>query len=79
MIAISNKGGLVGTAEGSCEGLIALEPAGDGGFGYDPVFFLPELGKTMAQLPPGEKHKISHRGRAVAAVEPILRNAVAGE
>jgi XTP/dITP diphosphohydrolase len=63
----------VGTAEGSCEGIIATEAAGEGGFGYDPVFYLPDWGKTMAQLPPGEKHKISHRGKAVAAIEPLLR------
>lgn len=67
-------GALLGTAEGTCEGVIALEPAGDGGFGYDPVFYLPERGATMAQLPPEEKHLISHRGRAVRAIEPLLRH-----
>lgn len=66
-------GELLGTAEGACEGLIALEPAGAGGFGYDPVFFLPERGLTMAQLPPAEKHRISHRGRAAQAIAPLLR------
>ena len=73
VIAVYDQGGLVGTAEGSCEGIIATEAAGEGGFGYDPVFYLPDWGKTMAQLPPGEKHKISHRGKAVAAIEPLLR------
>jgi XTP/dITP diphosphohydrolase len=66
-------GALLGTAEGVCEGAIALEPAGEGGFGYDPVFYLPERGLTMAQLSPVEKHRISHRGRAAQAIEPLLR------
>jgi XTP/dITP diphosphohydrolase len=51
----------------------------EGGFGYDPVFYLPDKGLTMAQLPPGEKHGISHRGRAVAAVVPLLRNVIGEE
>lgn len=76
VIALYNKGGLVGTAEGSCEGIIATEPVGEGGFGYDPVFYLPERQVTMAQLSPEEKHKISHRGRAVAAIAPLLRGMV---
>lgn len=66
-------GTLLGTAEGVCEGRIALEPAGEGGFGYDPVFYLPKRGLTMAQLPAEEKHRISHRGRATRAIEPLLR------
>jgi XTP/dITP diphosphohydrolase len=67
---------LLGTADGVCEGYVALEPAGDGGFGYDPVFFLPELGLTMAQLPPETKHAISHRGRAVRAIAPLLQSLI---
>lgn len=66
-------GQLLGTADGVCEGVIALRPAGEGGFGYDPVFFLTEYGRTMAQLPASEKHKISHRGRAAAKIAPLLR------
>ena len=54
--------------EGACEGTILDEPRGQGGFGYDPVFFLPELNKTMAELPRQEKNLISHRGRAVKAL-----------
>lgn len=53
---------------GSCEGVIADEPAGEGGFGYDPVFFLPEIGKTMAEIRPELKNKISHRARAAKAL-----------
>ncbi len=52
-------------AEGAWEGVIAEQPLGNGGFGYDPLFFLPELGCTSAQLPPQEKNRLSHRGRAL--------------
>jgi XTP/dITP diphosphohydrolase len=67
-------GGILGTADGVCEGVIALEPGGDGGFGYDPVFFIPDMGLTMAQLPPETKHAISHRGGAVRAIAPLLHS-----
>ena len=60
-------------AEGVCEGLISGEPSGAGGFGYDPVFYLPEHGCTMAELPPDVKNRISHRARAVEAALPLLR------
>lgn len=66
-------GTILGSAEGVCEGQIALEPMGEGGFGYDPVFYLPGRGVTMAQLPAGEKHRISHRGRAAYSIGPLLR------
>jgi XTP/dITP diphosphohydrolase len=66
-------GTLLGEAEGVCEGQIAQAAAGAGGFGYDPVFYLPQFERTMAQLRPAEKHKISHRGRAVQAIVPRLR------
>ena len=64
-------------AEGVCEGLITLEPSGSGGFGYDPVFYLPEHGCTMAELAPEAKNRISHRARAVEAALPLLRCALA--
>lgn len=60
------------TALGTVEGLIAQEPAGTGGFGYDPIFLVPEYGKTMAELTPDEKNAISHRGRALRALRRIL-------
>ena len=66
-------GTILGTAEGGCEGEIALEPRGEGGFGYDPVFYMADLGQTMAQLPATEKHRRSHRGQATRAIEPLLR------
>lgn len=72
-------GTILGTADGVCEGVIALEPAGEGGFGYDPVFFMPEWGRTMAQLAAANKHRISHRGRAAAAIAPLLRRVLAGD
>ncbi len=62
VIALATPEGLTLTAEGACEGIIALEAAGDNGFGYDPVFYLPNCGRTMAQLVDGEKNQISHRG-----------------
>ncbi|GAB6067412.1 XTP/dITP diphosphatase [Methylothermus subterraneus] len=52
-------------AEGTWEGVIAKEPRGEGGFGYDPVFYLPELGRTAAELAPQEKNALSHRGQAL--------------
>lgn len=66
-------GAILGIAKGVCEGIIATEPAGSGGFGYDPVFYLPEWGTTMAQLDPITKHQISHRGRAIRIILPTLR------
>ena len=53
------------TARGGCPGTIAYAPMGEGGFGYDPVFFVPELKKTFAQLTADEKNAISHRGKAL--------------
>ena len=61
-------------AEGVCPGSIAFAPQGDGGFGYDPVFFLPQLRKTYAQLTPEEKAAVSHRGKALAVFEEKLKN-----
>lgn len=58
--------------EGVCEGVIGLAPGGEGGFGYDPVFYLPDRGCTMAEIPTDEKNRISHRARAAQAMRPIL-------
>jgi XTP/dITP diphosphohydrolase len=60
-------------AEGICPGEIIPEERGTQGFGYDPIFFLPELQRTMAELDMHTKNKLSHRGRAVAAMRPILQ------
>jgi len=60
-------------AEGVLDGFIATELRGEGGFGYDPVFFVPPLGKTLAQLSVDEKNTVSHRARALRALLPELR------
>lgn len=60
------------TARGECPGTIAFAPMGEGGFGYDPVFFIPGLKKTFAQLTPEEKNAISHRGKALRAFQKEL-------
>lgn len=78
IVLADGAGQLLGTAEGVCEGRIAAEPQGEGGFGYDPVFFLPERSRTMAQVPAEVKNRISHRGRALQAIAPRLR-AVLGD
>ncbi len=72
-IAIAQPDGTAGVAEGSCEGVAITTPRGANGFGYDPLFFLPEQGRTMAELAPEEKNAISHRARATARAVPILR------
>ena len=59
--------------EGTVEGLIAHEPAGNGGFGYDPIFYLPEFGVTSAEIPIEKKNEISHRGKALEAMKIKLR------
>ena len=59
--------------EGRCEGIIANEPSGNNGFGYDPIFYLPEYDKTMAEISQKEKNKISHRARALKKMKDILK------
>lgn len=61
--------------EGSWEGMIQLTPQGDGGFGYDPYFYLPELGCTSAELSAAEKNRLSHRGQALAELKRKLEDA----
>jgi len=58
--------------QGEVEGLITGTPSGQGGFGYDPIFYLPTFGKTMAELGSAEKNAISHRGNAIKALKPLL-------
>jgi XTP/dITP diphosphohydrolase len=80
IIALAGVDGeILATAEGTAEGFIALEPVGEGGFGYDPVFYIPQAGKTMAELPPQMKHALSHRGNALRAIEPQLRAILADD
>ena len=72
VIAIANPDGVTKLVSGSCRGVIALEPSGKHGFGYDPIFYFPKLGKTMAQLSPDIKNVISHRARATRRARLFL-------
>ncbi len=72
VVAIAAPDGAVELCSGECRGVIATEPRGNNGFGYDPIFYVPELGKTMAELPPEEKNRISHRARAAAKARELL-------
>ena len=60
------------TADGTCEGTILTAPRGTGGFGYDPLFFAPEIGMTFAEAGLGSKSELSHRARAMRAIKPRL-------
>lgn len=73
IIGLAEPGGQIDICSGECPGLITFAPAGDLGFGYDPIFFLPDFGKTMAELTPQEKNRISHRGRAARKAAEFLR------
>jgi XTP/dITP diphosphohydrolase len=71
-------------AEGSCRGRLTREPRGAGGFGYDPLFLIPEYHKTFGELSPLVKHQLSHRSRAFARLRPgidrmIARGEMTGE
>ncbi len=72
-VAIALPSGEVKLAAGQCEGKIIPEERGSNGFGYDPIFFIPELGHTMAELEMNEKNCLSHRARAIRNAVPILR------
>ncbi|HUS83148.1 MAG TPA: RdgB/HAM1 family non-canonical purine NTP pyrophosphatase [Dehalococcoidia bacterium] len=73
VIVLAGPGGAVRFAEGECPGVITNEPSGHHGFGYDPIFYLPELGRTMAELTADEKNAISHRSRAAQEACAILK------
>jgi len=73
-IALAEPSGYTRVVEGAIEGLITDPPRGENGFGYDPIFLVPEFGKTTAELAPAEKNRISHRGRAAEAARRLLEN-----
>lgn len=73
VIAAAFPDGTVKTAYGAMEGIIGYEEAGENGFGYDPIFYLPEYGKTSAEISMEEKNEISHRGKALRAIKEMLR------
>ena len=72
VIALATPDGTVELYSGECRGVITIFPKGEQGFGYDPVFYLPELGKTMAELSAEEKNRISHRARAAEKAKEAL-------
>ena len=72
LIAVARPDGQVYLFEGRCEGRVAEAPRGENGFGYDPVFMLPERGLTLAELPSQEKNAVSHRGRAARQARTFL-------
>jgi len=71
-LCLASPEGILAETEGTLEGVIAEEEAGENGFGYDPIFFVPKLGKTVAQLSREEKNAISHRGGATRKLKPLL-------
>lgn len=77
VVAIADPRGTVQVAEGVCEGRIALEPRGSRGFGYDPIFEIPSLGKTFGELDPEVKNRLSHRALAMAKARAILEGILA--
>jgi XTP/dITP diphosphohydrolase len=72
LLALAAPWGAEAVTEGVVEGVLTDAPRGAGGFGYDPVFFVPALGRTFGEVPAAEKHRLSHRARAIAAARPIL-------
>ena len=75
-VAIALPSGMVKLATGKCEGEIIPDERGSNGFGYDPIFFIPELGHTMAELDMNEKNRLSHRARAIQNAIPLLKEAL---
>ena len=73
VVAVAGPGGEMTLSHGSCDGMIAEAPSGHSGFGYDSIFVVPDLGVTMASIPPDVKNRISHRARALESIKPILR------
>ncbi|MBE0431074.1 MAG: XTP/dITP diphosphatase [Dehalococcoidia bacterium] len=73
VIAIATPQGRAATCYGECQGIIAFQSLGEGGFGYDPVFFVPDKGMTMAELPMEIKNRISHRARASQQLSRLLQ------
>jgi len=72
VVAVAEPRGVVHIAEGTCEGRIATSPRGSHGFGYDPIFEVPGLGRTLAEVGPEVKNRVSHRAQAVRAARKIL-------
>lgn len=75
-LALARRGRVIQICEGTIEGEIAYEPRGSNGFGYDPIFLLPKLNRTMAELSSAEKLEVSHRGQALRRMSEYLRSGV---
>ena len=73
VIAIATPDGQLKLCRGECHGIITFEAKGDNGFGYDPIFYLPEIGKTMAELSLEVKNQVSHRGQAACKARKVLQ------
>jgi XTP/dITP diphosphohydrolase len=72
LVVVRPDGSVAAEAEGICPGEITQEPRGQNGFGYDPIFWVPEVGCTYAEMSAAQKHDLSHRGRAIALLKPQL-------
>jgi XTP/dITP diphosphohydrolase len=78
VLALADPNGrVILTAQDAVEGVMLRAPRGANGFGYDPLFFIPEMGRTTAELPPDEKHAISHRGKALRRMRELMQRSVA--
>ncbi len=77
-LCLASPEGILAKAEGKLEGIINEREVGENGFGYDPIFFVPELNKTVAQLSREEKNAISHRGNAIRKLKPLLDKMLSG-
>ena len=75
-VALASPDGLIGTSEGIVHGKVTEKKIGNFGFGYDPIFRADETGKTFGEMTKGEKHKISHRGKAIRNIIPVLKRYV---
>lgn len=79
VVALALPNGRIITEYGTVEGRILFAPRGTGGFGYDPIFYVPEVGRSMAELSPDEKNRLSHRGRALRALRPRIASLLGGQ
>lgn len=76
-VALADEKGIIGVVNAQCKGMIAFEPNGECGFGYDPLFIVPKFGKTFAELGPQVKDKLSHRAKAVKKAKNIILKYIA--
>ena len=75
-LCLADENQILLEATGTVEGVMKHEPVGENGFGYDPIFYIPSLDKTAAQLQNHEKNQISHRGNAIRKLKPLLQDLI---